>query len=727
MSGPLGEALNPGEPEGLPEDLFTNPAKYDGDIPLWRRTVGLVKQYQTVRPNNRGKLLDQFAEPLVRNLGGISQALENLDLITLIKPGEGIETIQGMLGLHLESAVSRRANLSSWTPEKIDELIRLGLDSSERTAPLIERIKTALFNAPQTVGEAVDLFYNAAWAMVETPDPAVREEIFAILCFEKPVLTENSVSSIAHLSGTYSADDDHLRKYSATRFALKEVGRLLEMPDNYNKSADEILEGISQRYEVADSKLADALMHPQNQSVAKKLMDSQINKNPSRSKKLDEFWENYNDDTSQAIANMMDLGIPMEEAAFRYYDEVAKRPWPENVVKDLNDPLRSTVLEYLHKFIFKTFWEHEKSNLIARGYKSLLPHSMALTEHLVIGDILAFDCDTPEQKNAIIKRVFNAIIAKQESTINTSRRDAYVGSMSSDAFAFFNGQICSFGDNEIFWNVMTTLTEGEIGRLSSIIEYHRPTISLEQLDAIGSQLTSIRSDLRNKFTRSVGKRGFDLLIADSSLKQLGYERISFQQSPGGGIDATIRFNDIPDTYEFLLDSDYRIVIGKDIQRFVSPQDQAWLELLTLSHLKKVICTGADEEDTIPELVGGKAQYENLKRQMVHSSEHLRWYKGSKRKYTQEAFEKCLKSGLPIKNLHTINQMRARIGWGGTAETGWWTYVKGAEMDIDTMSSKPVRVSYSTAADVIREALPLEEISTEEKDRIEKEILAELEI
>ncbi len=41
-----------GELLGVPGDLITNAAKYDADIPFWKRTVGFLKQYQLASMKN---------------------------------------------------------------------------------------------------------------------------------------------------------------------------------------------------------------------------------------------------------------------------------------------------------------------------------------------------------------------------------------------------------------------------------------------------------------------------------------------------------------------------------------------------------------------------------------------------------------------------------------------------------------------------------------------------
>ncbi len=100
-------------------------------------------------------------------------------------------------------------------------------------------------------------------------------------------------------------------------------------------------------------------------------------------------------------------------------------------------------------------------------------------------------------------------------------------------------------------------------------------------------------------------------------------------------------------------------------------------------------------------------------------------------YSTNAFELCSRSHLPIpsslKRLDIINRMRAERGWGGTLETGMWTYVSGVERDIDTQVAKPVRVAFKNATEDMRKVIDLGATSQEELDRLEKVILDDLEV
>ena len=70
-----------GEPLGIPADLFMDPAKYDGDIPLWKRTVGFVKQYEKSKPKGRDTLLEQLASFAIKDLSSVDKVIDNFGLI----------------------------------------------------------------------------------------------------------------------------------------------------------------------------------------------------------------------------------------------------------------------------------------------------------------------------------------------------------------------------------------------------------------------------------------------------------------------------------------------------------------------------------------------------------------------------------------------------------------------------------------------------------------------
>lgn len=717
MSGPIDREPNgEGEPTGLPEDLLTNPDKYDGDMPLWRKTVGLIRQCQTVRPNKRGQLLGQFAQSLVKTPVNIIYAFENLGLIGQVKPDQNSEAIQEQLLRSLESAFSQRSLLATWTPEKIEELVKVGVSAPEKQIRIFDRGIAALMNAPRSVNEAVDLFYNVAWAMVKTPDHKIRELLFSVLCLETSALTENSPSNVYFSCGIYAEDDVRLGKYQSTLDAINHVGILLEF-----------LAG--EEYHNGSNRLHERIFRENHWSQASNELDEKIGqelyrKNPSRVTQLFQAYENAPTVALEALSESsrgetyLDMRKKRMERENEFYDSNAN--WPYNIMRDPNEALRRLLRYSIGPLMYKNMWEVKAKMIERDGLQSLTPRGIDITSDLLLR-VYAKGALSEEQKKDLTREVRETILngkSKHPKRELHAPMDEVLDEVRSPNLFGFSHY---FDKKEtILFAIQKAIPQEVSGKLASIIEYHRPSVLPEQLQGIYSQTESIRDDLKNKFTRAVGKRGCQVIIADTSLRAMGYESLLFSQT-GNLIDTKISIDG--QIFTFSLGSDYKIILGKDVLRFLSIQDQAWLELLTLSHLKKVLCT--QEEDMPEELVGGQEQYASYRRQAVHTTEHLRWYKGSKRKYTQDAFEKCLKSGLPIRNLHIINEMRAKIGWGGTPETGYWTYVRGTEIDIDTMAAKPVRVAYKNAADDIRQVVPLNDVSPEEIVRIEREILAHL--
>jgi hypothetical protein len=322
-------------------------------------------------------------------------------------------------------------------------------------------------------------------------------------------------------------------------------------------------------------------------------------------------------------------------------------------------------------------------------------------------DILAKGIKSPEQENEIIREIYEALLTGVVE--NPSRRN--INSMEGllEAVRLRTGLWVRYDvDGNIIFSVCRKDSDDQLGKLSSIIEYRRPVLTVEQSREVDIQVATLKQDIRTQFTRSVGKRGYELLVVDPALRDLGYESITFTQAPDSSIRVGMALGG--NDYEFSLDSRYRIALGEDVKKFVSLQDQMWLELVTLSHLKKVMCT--EEERISDELLGGERQYGLYKGQSVGRREHLRKL-GPGCRYSHEAFLRCLGSHLPVKNLHRINKDR-----GATVEDGLWTYVSPVDV-VDAQLVKPVKVAFATATDDIRAVIPLEQVSPEELARIER--------
>lgn len=705
------------ESEGLPDDLFDNPDKYDDLIPMWKSSVNLIRQYETTKPKKREKLLDQFALTYVKNPRNIGYLLDNLSLANKLRPEASINQIEDKLVEKVVRVAGKRSNLSLWKPEKIEQLIQLGITSSGKYLDVIERIKNGFFNSPQTVEEAIDLHYNTAWAMVSSQDHRVREEIFSTLCLETDSLKPTSSSVVYFGMGIFSSTDNYLSKYYAVMDAIDHVGIFLET----TSSKDTVYFDSERAWKRVERIEKTVQSTPSLQKLLKLRMEELDRKNPTRLNnlaiKIGEIEEEYQPpiDTRLIGQNYLES----RELIKKNLDNLNHAPWPKNVIANRNEPLRKLVFETIGPLSLKAWWERQVSSFQERGYERLTKKGIDLTEDLQL-EIIAKDFDSIEQKNNLIREIRETLLSGK--SVNPNRKlmvpmeEALDVARETFGFSEFFDQ-----DKKIFFNIHRLIPEESIGKLASVLEYHRPLFSLEQTKEIFEENTTLTKDLINKFTRSIGKRGYKIIIADPSLRQLGYESINFNQEFKDQINIMVAIDG--QEYEFGLSPEYQITLGKDIKKILSPQDHAWLELLTLSHLKKLMCT--EEENIKEELVGGNKQFEHYRKQMVHRVEHLRrlplgW------NFSTDAFNKCLKSNLPIRNLFKINQMRTEIGWGGSQDTGVWTYVSGSEFDIDTPTAKPVKVAFATATEDMRKVIDLSAVSQEELDRLEKEILEEIE-
>ncbi len=716
------------QPEGLPPDMLDNAAAYDKDIPLWRKTVALVRQYSTVKPQGRQALIDQFSEPIANNFSQLPNIFSNLDMIIQLNPNLNVEDVRLQLIKSLETKVSK-SNSSAWTPERIEDLIRLSIDTSDLTKTAMNGFVRALFRSPQSVAQSIDLHYNTAWAMVTTEREDIREELFYGLCFERDFLSENSESTMYFEAGIYASDDPHLGKYHATYDALLRTNILISLYKHGSVPIKGFEEGdITKNYDVVNSRTErlQAAQGDPRYPLRGRVFNAEALKNIVRTEKLQDMqpyppaicWQRVQ--KIQQIAQ--EQRVPRYEATRLYYEEIKQSPWPMNVMQNPDDPLRNYLNLKFDKFYADQLWEKIKTRLVGEGYDHVTDNPIELATDGVEMDIWARNCKSHEQKLAIMKLAQDHFWASGRNELEGQGTGEPLPPPEELAKWLTFATISSIDeDRNIIYAIKAKVDKNKNGILSSLVEHRRPLITQEQYLQTLDQLTQIRSDLQNKFTRSAGKRGYEILVCDPALLRLGYEAFEFRQNKNTTSASIIIENTI---YEFQLDSQYRIMFGENIKGFSSPQDRAWLEILTLSHLKKVMCTS--EEELPGELLGGQKQYENYRKQIVQKIEHLRRLHPGQN-FSQEAFSNCLESDLPLKNLYQINRMRAEVNFGGTRETGIWTYVSGVERDIDTQAAYPVLVSYKNASDDIRKAIPLGDVSPEELSRIEGEILEEMQV
>lgn len=710
------------EIEGVPQEVWENPGAYEEALPLIKRTVSLVKQFGHTKPNKREALLDQYVQPMANNPQAWVQLAGNLELIAALKPEIDVTEIRTQFFAKVETVAARRSSLARWTPEKIEELIGFGLDSSGELSATIERVKVAIFNAPRTPTEAVNLHYNAAWAMVSTNDNKAREELFSILCFEKSWFPAESLGNFYFTMGSSFPDDATWVKYNAVIGALKPVGFLLE-------TKGEFVPTISKRVQARDFRLVQAgsLISETDQIARERAVLQYIAQNPQRYAKIKAYVLDRESEITASLLQPKSSFEAMEEMDFMKKGQEQKEArkkvenssWPQNILYSMKEPLNVLVREVFLPKVYRTFWEGFQRTARERGIEKVTDQPIQLGSNLDL-DIIAKGPLTVEQKQELVREIRSAVVSTDPHLVSLRARQSFAGVLdiaktNTSVFVPFDRA------SSIWFNVSLRLSEEELGRLSSILEYHRPMFTVEQVNMIENQINHLREDLQKGFTRSVGRRGYTLIVADPFLRRLGYEGMTFNQTSANKIHVRMKLSG--EEYGFDLNEDYRIILGHDLKQIKNAQDKAWLEVLVLSHLKKLICTSNEEGELKAEMVGGARQYERYRKQ-AGRAEHLRRQRPGWN-YSADAFNRCLRSNLPIKNLFLINRMRSEINQGGTKETGIWTYVSGSEY-VDTPDAKPIKVAFSKASEDIRKAINLGQVSEEELSRIENEILGELE-
>lgn len=722
----VNEGPAPVEAIGVPYTILEHPDQYETQLPYWGRTTSFIRSYEASRPKGKDALVRDLGQAVAHNPSMLRAVVTNLDLVGQLMFPEAMPHIQSGFVRQAEQAAAYRPNLGKWTPDKIEDLVRLSLDIRGRGQEIVQRIEAAVFNASQTPEEAIDIHYSAAWAMATTTQPDVREELYSILCYEKDWFNPDSFPAfLFNVAGVNLADDTHLERHSAILGALNVVGSMLEMEDGNMPVEPSRPQAVFPYLASVYSRLST-----EEQVKREKAVTRGIQANRTRYEALQRYTLGRAGEILARRTSVNDITQDMTGKSFKdkleemiqEKERLRSLPWPASAIKNPDEPLNVIVDQIASPMTFRAGWEDAVAYKLAQGFVRVTPRPIQVASDINL-DIIAEGYDSPESRQFVARRVYEAL-----TTGGTIQPSHEYPPQSTDGLLDVirilpGGSVSSFDpEGKIKFALYRRFSEEELGNLASIIEFHRPVISYEQYKDIENRIADLRQEITTRFTKSVGTRGYELLIADPALRELGYTSLSFQQ-----VDDVIKAGVVIDgqNYDFYLDSsEFRTLFQGDIKRFQTPQDQAWIELLALSHLRKIMCVSDD--DIKQELVGGEKQERIYKKQTVARSEHLRWQAPGRIKgFSQEAFLRCLQSGLPEKNLYKINQDRATMGWGGTVETGIWTYVKGVEKTEED-NDKPIKVAFTKASDDIRAVVNLGEVSEEELALLEQDILAGLE-
>lgn len=357
MTRELGEE-NQQIPEqfGVPYQILERPGDYDQEIPYLKRTIGLVNQYEGAKPKGRESLLEQQAIAIVRDPKILVPTLDNLDLIAQLRPSIFLEEVRTELLSHLEHQVTRKSGLKIWTPNRIEDLTRLCLDVSGPNSIAIQTMEAQLFNAPQSVNDAIDFQYNAAWAMVATSSQDIRKELFSILCLERPWFNETSAATLYFNLGLHALDDLHLGRYHTVMYALDKIGVFLETSATESEIAIDSIRTWNRMHHIGG---AVSKLSPEDfqkfQIIARQMQQA----NPLRWSLLTEVYENeeYQAPIATGLFNYLEVEADMKA----YRENFARAKWPHNIIDNLDEPLRvlvdhtfsSTLSKFFHNFPIK--------------------------------------------------------------------------------------------------------------------------------------------------------------------------------------------------------------------------------------------------------------------------------------------------------------------------------------------------------------------------------------
>ncbi len=677
----------------------------------------------------RTQLVEMHASRLLQNPNLLKVMMDQFVVMSLMFDDLDSQSIQEGIIREAEQRIPINFNPRKWGSSRLMQLVQVSTDYSDLYRQESERLQAAVFNAPNNTEQGVDVFYGAAWAMIRTPSLAARRDLYSTINLEKDWLQPDSNGARHFLAGFYSEDDDHLAKFHAILTATEHMARLIGTKDVIENL--DWLTGLSKPRQLLE------LAASQSDYALNTLIDSWLDSRDVSQKRL------VNLHTSYKIINYLPVspqGLESTElseyAREQFLETHNLDAWPYNVFKDPAQPLRQEVIRLYGDQSFRALWEDQQFSLAEQGYKKATPADRAvqLTDDLVL-DIYSKDIESPEQKNALVSQVRQAIVTGEyapnmvifpvSDLIEEARRYSGVSHFfdqeKKTVFAIYNAQ-----------------PEEVIGRLSSILEFHRRLLPTEQVQEVEKMVYQLRRDLHTRFTRGIGKRGYKVFVSDPFLKGKGYQQMLFRHQPGtDNIQVELSIDE--EKFNFDMDLDFRIVAGKDIKRFASVQDQVWLEIMVLNHLKPLLCTEQSRfEDT---LLDKKRQVHILNRQQFDRVEHLRhlspsYFKPSIGKeihpgWTERADKLCQESDLLIKqedkNLTRINKIKEELGEGGTPETGLWTFVPAIHSIDMAILSKPIALSFAGAAtSEMRSVLRLEEVSPEEYSRIRREIMARLE-
>jgi len=692
-------------------------------------TANLVEELQTAPLTERQVLLNQIARQIVEDPLKLRPLLFNLSVVNIFNPDLDPEEAREAIIGHTETLLAEGLDLDIWTPGRIANLSKAHISGSpDEQTEAIERVEAALFASPKTVNESIDLLYNTAWAMTATSNLGVQRELFSVLHFRKEWLPPTSPTVVHFLGGLFS-DDEHLARFHAVLTALDYIGIFSDQPPT----------SLIKLF--IDSSLSPNA--PSSRTLAARILDTQRGRLGKRKTEalLDVYQEQGVIDKTLRHTDQTYLELAQRRERYELTHNIME--WPNSVIRSPNQPLRHLVMEKYGEQAFRAKWENRVIELEKEGYELQTQNPIQIDNDLSLV-IIARKITSPEQRDYIVNEITETLNRNGQSP--NDRRNLYVPLDRALPEARLKRGIFEYFDEEknIVFAVFPSHTEQELGKLASIIVYHRPGITTEQFEAISQKSQEVRRQIQTLFTRSLGTRGYRVSF-DPQLRKKDYQNVTFKYDKESG-ETRVSLTLAKQTYDIVLDRTYRIIPGGDVKKFASMQDQVWLELLLLTNLKKVLCTS--NENLEKELTDGTKQVEALRKQRFYKSESMRWMryfvthnghpildregKPKRPKYSPQQNRLFMeKATFPDMTeaerelgLQITNELRAREGHGGTPETGWWTYVQASERNDETITG-PIKITFKENVDLNSVVPSTNAISPEELQRLYAAATAEV--
>lgn len=329
---------------------------------------------------------------------------------------------------------------------------------------------------------------------------------------------------------------------------------------------------------------------------------------------------------------------------------------------------------------------------------------------------------TPEVRANTVREIFRVVLGhaliSRMGTLSEDVADLHLNGLHSGIFPFLTEGNLSFVIQK------TNPNEASYGGLATILEYHRPQLTDQERQKIPEKVTELKAYIKGNLIRDIRQDGYLVIPTSPHLRKLGYKHLVF--TPLGEDSTLVKITLSGENHTVVLGPDFQIQSSPDLQGFVSEDDKLWLELLLISHLKRVHCYTVDQlRDQLPTELR-KTQGNELKFRIIRRrNEHLKQLPAGKRRTTDRARKLFENSRLrqrkyPGKSLDDINQDRE-----ATFEKGLWTFVRAVERDDFTVTPGPIRLVIQDAAEEIQSVVHLGVLSQAEVMRISLELLDDL--